>query len=399
MARVGPARPRIGPDEPADDLDDPAGVPPDALRGGYGAAGVLVLAVAGLLAPGLALGAGPGAARGSPAPGAEPATRRRDGETAKGGRAASSVPAAPKDRPSLRERDPAGPEAKAASGSTARPGPFLQAPRSRRPAPRVVAGPSARRSRAARPGPRGGERPTREDFEAVARTRTRSSTRTRARPGSRAIESTRWAGSPTSTGRDDEALRLLLVAQARREGSGGRGTSGSSGARSRPRPGERWHGGLGAGPRVRRRAAGGGGSPREGPRAGPADPRALLGRAVLRRMERRSAEAIADATSGLRAAARRVLSGRGGGARRRRARFGEGLGRRGPLVPEGGDSAGPASAHAGWEGGRILEERLGRPDEARELYAVACRAGNRKACLEKGEPAPRPKRFPRRRGP
>ncbi|MBK6404269.1 MAG: hypothetical protein IPF66_04060 [Holophagales bacterium] len=116
-------------------------------------------------------------------------------------------------------------------------------------------------------------------------------------------------------------------------------------------------------------------------------------------MERRSAAAIADATTvvnssppGTLGAAAASLIGDESAALRdleaavswyRRA-----------AIPQS-----PLSAHAGWEGGRILEKGLGRTEEARELYGAACRAGHREACVKIGEPPPRPRLFPRRRAP
>ena len=118
-------------------------------------------------------------------------------------------------------------------------------------------------------------------------------------------------------------------------------------------------------------------------------------------MERRSAEAIADATQRLREPVRPGILGAAAAeliadehASRRPWEEAVRWYRRKPRFRRV-----PARRSAGWEGGRILEEQLGRGDEARELYAAACRAGNRKACVKSGEPAPRPRLFPRRRGP
>ena len=131
----------------------------------------------------------------------------------------------------------------------------------------------------------------------------------------------------------------------------------------------------------------------------PGDSRALLGRAVLRRMERRSADAIADATKvfnshpddSLGPAAASLIGDENASGRNweeavqwyRRA-----------TVPQS-----PSTAHAGWEGGRILEEELGRAQDARVLYTAACRAGSRESCLKSGETPPRPRLFPGRRRP
>jgi tetratricopeptide (TPR) repeat protein len=245
---------------------------------------------------------------------------------------------------------------------------------------------------------RGGSRPTREDFEAVARDSNAFLARDPGRPGSRAIESYALGGVAYLDGKDGEALRFLLVAQAQggRVGPWDVRVLRSTFARVQGNDGTvGWELALAYGD-VRREAEA---LLAKDLARDPADPRALLGRAVLRRMERRSAEAIADATAvferhpagSLRAAAAELVA-----AEHASAKAWEDAAHwfRKAAIPQG-----PASAHAGWEGARILEEKLGRPDEARELYAVACRAGNRKACLATGEPAPRPKRFPRRRGP
>jgi tetratricopeptide (TPR) repeat protein len=197
--------------------------------------------------------------------------------------------------------------------------------------------------------------------------------------------------------RDDEALRQLVKAQA----AGRKGLWDlplPSGAGDRERSGggvESWELALGYGDARREAEA----LLATALAKDPADPRALLGRAVLNRMERRSTEAIADATKvfnsnppGSVGAAAASLIGDESVSRRdwdeavlwfRRA-----------AIPQS-----PYTAHAGWEGGRILEERLGRAEEARELYVAACRAGNRESCVRSGEAPPRPRLFPRRRGP
>jgi tetratricopeptide (TPR) repeat protein len=154
-------------------------------------------------------------------------------------------------------------------------------------------------------------------------------------------------------GRDDEALRQLVKAQA----------AGRKGLWDLPFPPglggpdriggeiESWDLALGYGD-ARREA---GGLLAKALERNPADPRALLGRAVLNRMERRSAEAIADATKvfngnppGSVGAAAASLIGDESASRRdwdeavlwfRRA-----------AIPQS-----PSTAHAGWEGGRILE--------------------------------------------
>jgi tetratricopeptide (TPR) repeat protein len=197
--------------------------------------------------------------------------------------------------------------------------------------------------------------------------------------------------------RDDEALRQLIKAQA----AGNRGPWDlpfPSGPGGRERSGggvESWELALGYGDARREaeallaRALG----------EEPSDWRALLGRAVLHRMERRSADAIADATKvfesnppgSLGAAAASLIGDESASLRDwevavrwyRRA-----------AVPQS-----PSTAHAGSEGGRILEERLGRADEARELFVAACRAGNRESCVKSGETPPRPRLFPGRRRP
>jgi len=245
---------------------------------------------------------------------------------------------------------------------------------------------------------RGGTRPTREDFQGVVRAARAAESREPGAPGARALELYALGGIAYLDRRDDEAVRQLLAAQSAagrlgtwelrvlRVASGrGRGATGVEG----------WE--LALAYRDARREA-------EALLAkdlvrDPADPRALLGRAALRRLERRSDEAIADATAVhegrppgfLGAVAAELLAEEhlARGAWEEAARW-----YRNAAIPQS-----PLSAHAGWEGGRILEERLGRAGEARELYAAACRAGNRRACAKSGDPAPRPRLVPRRRAP
>jgi tetratricopeptide (TPR) repeat protein len=204
-------------------------------------------------------------------------------------------------------------------------------------------------------------------------------------------------GLAYSDGRDDEALRQLFKAQA----AGGKGLwnlplPAGLGGLDRIGGGiESWDLALGYGD-SRREARG---LLEKALERNPADPRALLGRAVLNRMERRSADAIADATKvfnsnppGFLGPAAASLVGDESSSRRdweeavqwyRRA-----------TVPQS-----PSTAHAGWEGGRILEVELGRAEDARVLYTAACRAGSRESCQKSGESPPRPRLFPGRRRP
>ncbi len=244
---------------------------------------------------------------------------------------------------------------------------------------------------------RNGERPTRADFEAAARAAKEVVDSGAGGPGAKSLSFYAQGGLAYLDGRDDEALRQLLkVRAAGRMGLLDLPFPARSGGLDRIGGGiEPWDLALGYGD-ARREA---GGLLEKALAANPADSRALLGRAVLHRIEGQSADAIADATRvfngnppGSVGAAAASLIGDESASRRdweeavqwyRRA-----------AVPQSS-----STAHAGWEGGRILEERLGRGEEARELYVAACRAGNRESCVKSGEAPPRPRLFPRRRGP
>ncbi len=244
---------------------------------------------------------------------------------------------------------------------------------------------------------RNGERPTRVDFEAAAQAAKEAVDSGAGGPAARSLAFYAQGGLAYLDGRDDEALRQLLKAQAAgRKGLWDLPLPPGPGGLDRTGGGlETWELALGYGD-ARREA---GGLLEKALERNSADPRALLGRAVLNRMERRSAEAIADATKifnssppGSLGAAAASLIGDESASRRdweeavqwfRRA-----------AIPQS-----PSTAHAGWEGGRILEDRLGRAEEARELFVAACRAGSRESCVRSGEAPPRPRLFPRRRGP
>ena len=295
-------------------------------------------------------------------PAARPSRRRR--------LRAAAGPAPPRAHPFRRKGEPAAPAAKGLSGPPT-PG-----------STRSFGAESARRERTSRR-PHGPRR--------------RSSTAAREGRAPEGSCSTRREGSPTSTA----GTTRPSASSSRRRWPEGRdsGTCRSrrvSVAGSRIGGGiEGWELALGYGD-ARREAEG---LLAKALAGNPADPRALLGRAVLHRMERRSADAIADATTvfnsnppGSLGAAAASLIGDENASRRdweeavrwyRRA-----------AVPQS-----PSTAHAGWEGGRILEEGLGRAEEARELYGAACRAGNRESCVKIGESPPRPRLFPGRRRP
>ena len=244
---------------------------------------------------------------------------------------------------------------------------------------------------------RNGERPARVDFESAARAAKEALDGGAAGPGVKALLFYAQGGLAYVDRKDDEALRQLLKAQvAGRKGHLNLPLPPGLGGQDRIGGGlESWDLALCYGDARREAEALLGKALAENP----ADLRALLGRAVLRRMERRSAEAIVDATKvfksnppGSLGPAAASLLGDESAARRdweeavqwyRRA-----------AVPQSS-----SSAHAGWEGGRILEERLGRGEEARELYVAACSAGNRESCLKSGETPPRAKLFPGRRRP
>ncbi len=245
---------------------------------------------------------------------------------------------------------------------------------------------------------RGGTRPTREDFQAAARAAREAEARDPGSPGARALELYALGGIAYLDRRDDEAVRQLLAAQSAAGKFGAwelRVLRVAAGRGRGAKEAEGWELALAYGDARREADA----LLAKDLARDPADPRALLGRAALRRMERRSDEAIADATAVhegrppgfLGAVAAELLAEEhlSRGDFEEAARW-----YREAAIPQN-----PLSAHAGWEGGRILEERLGRAGEARELYAAACRAGNRKACAKSGDPAPRPRLFPRRRAP
>jgi len=244
----------------------------------------------------------------------------------------------------------------------------------------------------------GGRRPAREDFDAAVRAARAVEARDPGRPGARALELYALGGLAYLERRDDEALRQLLAAQA----AGGR--TGAWDFRLLRAAAGRLQGGPGSGEwelalaygDARREA---GALLAKELERDPADPRALLGRAALHRMERRSEEAIADAKAVYESRPPAFLAGSSaellGDEHAARGAWEEAAAwyRKAAIPP------GPSTSRAGWEGGRILQDRLGRNEEARELFAASCRAGNRKACAASGESAPRPRLFPRRRGP
>ncbi len=243
----------------------------------------------------------------------------------------------------------------------------------------------------------GGKRPVRADFVAAARTAEAALEADPVNPGARALEQYALGGVAYVDGKDGEAQRHLLAAQAV---AGRPGTPDLRIPRAVVGPAR---GGTGTGWEL---ALAYGDARREADRLiaadlgkNPGDPRALLGRAWLRRMEGRGADAVADATAVFESQPPRILAAMAAeliaDEHAAQRRWEEAV----RWYREAALPQGPGSARAGWEGGRILEDRLGRADEARELYVAACHAGNRKACLESGEPAPRPRLFPRRRGP
>jgi hypothetical protein len=248
------------------------------------------------------------------------------------------------------------------------------------------------------PAARGGRRPTREDFEAVARAARAAVEKAPDKAGARALELYALGGVAYVDRKDDDALRQLLAAQS---------VAGKVGAwdlRLVRAVAGRLQGGGGIGGWELALAYGDARREAEALIAkdlakDAADPRALLGRAALRRMERRSAEAIADATAvyesrppGFLGATAAELIADEKAALKSWEEAARWYGN--AALPQS-----PVSARAGWEGGRILEERLGRPEDARELYTASCRAGNRKACQKSGDPGPRPRPFARRRTP
>ncbi len=250
------------------------------------------------------------------------------------------------------------------------------------------------------PALRGGVRPSRSDFEEALRAARAALETDPARPTARALEHYAAGGIAYLDRRDAEAVRSLLAAEAEGGRIGawdfrlGRAVagrlSGGSGVVG-------WELALAYGD-ARREAE----SLLAADLARERDPRALLGRAALHRLDGRGEEAIADAGAvwesrppGFLGAAAAELVADEHSAR---ARWEDAAAwYRKAAIPQS-----PSSSRAGWEGARILADRLGRPDEARELFDAACRAGNRKACLESGgEPPPprRPRPFARRRGP
>ncbi|MFN7988706.1 MAG: serine/threonine-protein kinase [Thermoanaerobaculia bacterium] len=245
---------------------------------------------------------------------------------------------------------------------------------------------------------RGGTRPTRGDFEAAGKVARAVLEREPDKAGAEALELYARGGIAYLEHRDDEAVRQVLAAQAAAGKTGTWDYRFSRGLAERLRGGsgpEGWELALAYGDARHEAEAL---IARDLARDA-TDPRALLGRAALRRMERKSGEAIADATAvwqshppaALAAAAAELLADEHAtlGAWEAAARW-----YRSAAIPQS-----PFTSRAGWEGGRILQEKLGRADEAHELWGVACRAGNRKACLAAGEPETRPRPFARRRGP
>ena len=239
----------------------------------------------------------------------------------------------------------------------------------------------------------GGRRPRREDFEAALRAARTALGSASPAPGARALELYALGGVAYTEGRKDEAARRLAAALALPGRAGRAEPGGPLAAATLGRTSGGWGLALSYGDplgEAERLLA-------EDLGRDPGDAGALLGRAVLRRMEGRGEEAIADATAvlagqppaSLAAPAAELL----GDEHAARGRFEEAV----RWYREAAFPQGPVSARAGWEGGRILEEQLGRRAEARELYAVACRAGNREACRRSGEGRLRPRLFPRRR--
>ncbi len=372
--------------------------------------GVTVLAGAWLLAPRLRPAAGPAvpAAEAAPAQVAAPAPAQGEpaGRRAKVVNAPGPAASAPGDGPGI-SGQPGSPLATEPAGQApeaAVPPPVPVPPGAAEPAAVPPAGDPGSEAAIGATHTRldlvlgGTKRPTREDFELAAREAHAVLEGEPGKAGARALELYALGGLAYVERRDDEALRQLMAAQAvagkmgawevrlvRALGFRGRGGSGLEG----------WELALAFGD-ARREA---GRLLAKELERNPGDPRPLLGRAALHRLDGRSDEAIADATKVFEArppgplgpaAAELIADGHAARARwEESARW-----YREAAIPEN-----PVSARAGWEGARILESRLGRKDEARELYAAACGAGNRKACAETGQPAPRPRLFPRRRGP
>ncbi len=369
------------------------------LAAGVAAAGVVVLAGGWLLAPRSRPAAeGPASAVPGPSPAAAPA-EPVPGTVKVVELPVPTVPPVPAGPPPEAGTPVRPPEIRAASEDA--PGPFP-------PGAAETAGPginsgtgsdAERRAAQSRLDPflNGGKRPARADFVEAARTAQAALEEDPLNPGARALEQYALGGIAYVDRKDGDAWRHLLAAQAV---AGRPAASDLKIPRAIVGPprggtGASWELALAYGD-ARREA---------GPliaadlENSPGDPRALLGRAWLRRMERRSADAVADATAVFESQPPRILAASAAeliaDEHAAQRRWEEAV----RWYREAALPQGPESARAGWEGGRILEERLGRADEARELYSAACHAGNRRACVESGEPAPRPHLFPRRRGP
>ena len=269
-----------------------------------------------------------------------------------------------------------------------------------RPVPPPAAGPAPDlRAHQARLDPtlRGGTRPTRDDYDAAARAARAGEQADPGRPGARALELYALGGLAYLDRRDDEAATRLLAAEA----VGGK--VGPWDLRVLRTAADRLRGGGGATGWELALAFG----DARGEAAGliaadlarsPDDPRVLLGKATLLRLERRPDAAIAEAKRvfdarppiPLAASAAELIADEE--AARGDAEQAASWYRRAAIPMS------PSTARAGWEGGRLLEERLQRPDEARELFLASCKAQNARACEHVGE-RPRPRLFPRRRGP
>jgi tetratricopeptide (TPR) repeat protein len=244
---------------------------------------------------------------------------------------------------------------------------------------------------------RGGTRPAREDYDAAARAARAAEQAEPGKPGARALELYALGGLAYVDRRDDEALEKLLAA----ENAGGR--VGPWDLRVLRTVRDRARGGSGAMGWELALAYGDARREAEGLIAAdlkrdPNDPHALLGNAALLRLEHKGDAAVAEARKvwsshpplPLAAAAAELIAdeeaSRGG--------FEEAA----DWYRKASIPMSPSTSRAGWEGGRLLEEKLNRPDEARELFIAACKAQNPKACERVGE-RPRPRLFPRRRGP
>lgn len=243
---------------------------------------------------------------------------------------------------------------------------------------------------------RNGERPTRQDFVAAERIAKALLDGGAGSPAARGLVIYAQGGLAYLDGRNDEALRQLFKAQV----AGKKGLwalplpPGPGGQESDGGIVEGWELALGYGD-ARREA---GALIAKALARNPTDSRALLGRAVLHRIDRQGAEAIADATkvfdgnpaSSLGPAAASLI----GDESASRLEWEEAV----RWYRRASESRSPSTAHAAWEAGRILEERLGRAEEAREMYGIACRAGFREACQKTGESPLRRWLGQRRRG-